>query len=77
VSAYVDTAWLHEHLDDPNVRVIEASIDKATYDAAHIPGAAWVDHYADLLRNGDDSSGEVLTAEQYAALMSRLVVTPR
>jgi thiosulfate/3-mercaptopyruvate sulfurtransferase len=77
VSAYVDTAWLHEHLDDPNVRVIEASIDKATYDAAHIPGAAWVDHYADLLRNGDDSSGEVLTAEQYAVLMARLGITPQ
>src|SRR5581483_9582670 len=55
----------------------EASIDQATYDAAHIPGARWVDHFADLLRNGDESSGEVLTPAQFAALMSRLGIAPQ
>jgi thiosulfate/3-mercaptopyruvate sulfurtransferase len=74
MSAFVSTSWLAEHLADPNVRIIEASISKEACDAAHIPGAVWVDHFADLLRNGDDSSGDVLTPEQYAALMSCLGV---
>lgn len=74
MSAFVSTAWLEEHLHDPDLRIIEGSIAKESYDEAHIPGAAWVDHFADLLRNGDDSSGDVLTPEQYAALMNRLGV---
>jgi thiosulfate/3-mercaptopyruvate sulfurtransferase len=34
----------------------------------------WVDFHRDLLLNGDESSGYVITPEQYAALMSRLGV---
>ena len=76
MSAYVSPDWLEEHLGDADVRIIEASISKDVYDRAHIPGAVWVDHFADLLRNGDDTSGLVLTPEQFAALMSRLGVGP-
>jgi thiosulfate/3-mercaptopyruvate sulfurtransferase len=76
VSAFVSTQWLEEHLHDPQVRIIEASINKADYDAAHIPEAMWVDHFADLLRNGDQSSGDVITPEQFVALMSRLGIRP-
>ena len=56
--------------------VIEASIAKDTYDAAHIPGARWVDFHRDLLLNGDDSSGGVIAPKQFAALMSRLGIAP-
>ena len=76
MSAYVSTAWLEEHLHDPHVRVVEASIAKESYDAAHIPGATWVDFHRDLLRNGDESSGYVLTPEQYAGLMGSLGIAP-
>jgi thiosulfate/3-mercaptopyruvate sulfurtransferase len=76
VSAYVSTAWLEEHLHDPNVRVVEASIAKESYDAEHIPGAMWVDFHRDLLVHGDESSGYVLTPEQYAVLMSSLGIAP-
>jgi thiosulfate/3-mercaptopyruvate sulfurtransferase len=58
------------------LRIIEASVEKATYDAAHLPGAVWVDAHRELLLHGDDSSGYVITPEQFAALMSRLGVTP-
>ncbi len=68
--------WLEERVGRPGVRIIEASISKDDYDHAHIPGALWVDHFADLLRNGDESSGLVITPEQYAALMGRLGVAP-
>lgn len=76
MSAYVSTAWLEQRLDDPNVRIVEASIAKESYDGAHIPGAVWVDFHRDLLLNGDESSGYVLTPEQYARLMSRLGIAP-
>lgn len=76
VSAFVDGEWLQAHLHDPNLRIIEASIDKASYDAAHIPGAVWVDHFADLLKNGDDTDGEVISPAQFEALMSRLGIAP-
>lgn len=76
MSAFVSTAWLEEHLNDANVRIVEASINRDDYEARHIPGAVWVDHFADLLRNGDESSGDVITPEQFAALMRRLGISP-
>ncbi|MDP9238288.1 MAG: sulfurtransferase [Chloroflexota bacterium] len=77
MSAYATPEWLEQHLADPNVRIVEASIAKATYDAAHIPGAGWVDFHGDLLINGDDTSGHNITAEQFATLMSRLGIAPK
>jgi thiosulfate/3-mercaptopyruvate sulfurtransferase len=76
VAAYTDPDWLEAHLEDPAVVVIEASIAKESYDAAHIPGARWVDHYEHLLREGDESCGLILTPRQYAALMERLGIAP-
>jgi thiosulfate/3-mercaptopyruvate sulfurtransferase len=76
VTALVSTDWLEARLGDPNVRILESSIAKESYDVAHILGALWVDHFAALLRNGDDTSGLVLTPQQYASLMSALGVTP-
>jgi thiosulfate/3-mercaptopyruvate sulfurtransferase len=35
----VDTDWLHEHLDDPDVRVIEVDEDTSAYEQGHIRGA--------------------------------------
>lgn len=73
----VTTAWLADHLDDRGVRIVETGTDRATtYDEGHIPGALWVDPHAELLREGDERSGEVITPQQFAALMSRLGITP-
>lgn len=76
MSAYVSGAWLEQRLGEPRVRVLESSVEKATYDGGHIPGAMWVDPHIDVLRNHDESTGLVLTAEQFAALMSRLGIAP-
>lgn len=76
MNAYAQPEWLEQHLDDPGVHVVEASVARQSYDEAHIPGAVWVDFHGDLLRNGDDTSGEVLTPAQFAALMGRLGITP-
>ncbi len=35
----VDGQWLTDHLDDPNVRVIDIHLDPTLYEGGHIPGA--------------------------------------
>ena len=35
----VDTQWLSQHLDDPNVRIIEIDLNQESYDQGHIPGS--------------------------------------
>jgi thiosulfate/3-mercaptopyruvate sulfurtransferase len=37
--ALIDTAWVAEHLDDPNVRLVEVDVDTAAYETGHIHGA--------------------------------------
>jgi thiosulfate/3-mercaptopyruvate sulfurtransferase len=43
VGPMVSTAWLQDHLTDPQVRVIFTG-DRGVYDRAHIPGARFIDH---------------------------------
>jgi thiosulfate/3-mercaptopyruvate sulfurtransferase len=44
----VETAWLEEHLHDPEIRVIEVDEDTTAYDKGHIPGSTSWDWTADL-----------------------------
>jgi thiosulfate/3-mercaptopyruvate sulfurtransferase len=67
--------WLQARLNQPDVVVLEASVEKAKYDAAHISGARWVDVHRDLLLGGDDSSGHPVPAHEFATLMRRLGVS--
>ncbi len=40
--ALVDTDWLADNLDAPDIRIVEVDEDLSAYDKAHIPGAiAW------------------------------------
>jgi thiosulfate/3-mercaptopyruvate sulfurtransferase len=59
----VSTTWLAAHLDDPNVAVITTGT-RAVYDAAHIPGARFVEHDATL----DGQHGLLAPAPLAAAL---------
>ena len=43
VQPTVSTAWLQDHLKDPQVRVVYTG-DRGAYDRAHIPGARFIDH---------------------------------
>ena len=66
----VDGAWLEEHLDDPNVAVLEFNWDGTeSYDAWHIPGAHgffWKDFlWDDAIR---DFPSPELFAERCSAL---------
>ncbi len=39
----VSTQWVAEHLDDPNVRILESDEDLLLYEVGHIPGALKLD----------------------------------
>jgi len=44
----VETEWVAEHLDDPNVRIIESDEDPLLYRMGHVPGAVQVDWFTTL-----------------------------
>jgi thiosulfate/3-mercaptopyruvate sulfurtransferase len=49
----VRTAWIADHLNDPQIRVIEVDLDTRAYEQGHIPGAVgwnWQTQLQDTLR---------------------------
>jgi thiosulfate/3-mercaptopyruvate sulfurtransferase len=49
----VTTDWAAEHLNDPNVRLVEVDVDTLAYESGHIPGAVgwnWKTDTQDTLR---------------------------
>ncbi|BAY21283.1 rhodanese domain-containing protein [Calothrix sp. NIES-2100] len=45
----VDTQWLLEHLNDPQMRIVEVDTSPQPYKDAHIPGAVFWNIFTDLL----------------------------
>jgi thiosulfate/3-mercaptopyruvate sulfurtransferase len=71
-SALVDPVWLAEHLDDPNVRVIEVDVSAAAYDDWHIDGAVLWNVYADL----KDSDYQTVDRAAFERLITRSGIGP-
>ena len=46
--ALVETAWLAEHVNDADLRIVESNEDILLYDTGHIPGAVHIDWRSDL-----------------------------
>ncbi len=85
-SLLVSTDWLHEHLDDPSLRIVDATVHlrpqkdgtmtmesgRQDYDAGHIPGAV----FADLVDALSDTSTPLRfmlpKPDQFASAMSAL-----
>jgi thiosulfate/3-mercaptopyruvate sulfurtransferase len=44
----VEPDWLHQHLDDPSIRILEVDENPALYHHGHIPGAIGIDWRRDL-----------------------------
>ena len=63
----VTTQWLEEHLDDPNLVVIESNEDVLLYHTGHIPGALKVDWHLDL---NDDVARDYVDPDGFAAMCS-------
>src|SRR5215213_3275692 len=64
----VDTTWVAEHLNDPNVRIVESNEDILLYDQGHIPGAIQIDWVGDL---NDKVRRDYLDRKSFSELMSR------
>ncbi len=65
----VETQWVADHLNDPNVRLVESNEDPLLYETGHIPGAVKVDWFTTLqhpLRR------DFIEKEQFEALCRRL-----
>ena len=84
-SPLVTTAWLEKHLHDSNLRIIDIRgkvlppteppphyfSDSAGYEAAHIPGAAYIDWQVDIV-DPRSPSNDVVAPDIFAKLMARL-----
>jgi thiosulfate/3-mercaptopyruvate sulfurtransferase len=63
----VETDWVAEHLDDPNVRIIESDEDALLYNMNHIPGAVRIDWFTTLQH---PVRRDFLTKEQFEEVCS-------
>ncbi len=69
----VSTAWVAQHLHDPNLRLIEVDVDTTAYDSGHVPGAVawnWQSQLNDPLRR------DIPDRQAFAQLLSTAGVTP-
>ncbi|HRW03626.1 MAG TPA: sulfurtransferase [Caldilineaceae bacterium] len=64
----VSTDWVAEHLEDPNVRLVESNEDILLYNTGHIPGAVKIDWHADL---NDPMVRDYIDRAQFEALLRR------
>lgn len=67
----VDTAWLVEHLNDPNVRIVD--MRARGYGEGHIPEAVFLDN--NWIRNPKAPPTFLPTPQEFEALMSRLGIS--
>jgi thiosulfate/3-mercaptopyruvate sulfurtransferase len=69
----VSTEWLAEHLDDPEVAIVESDEDILLYETGHIPGAIKIDWQEDL---NDAVVRDYLSTEAFAELMASNGISP-
>jgi thiosulfate/3-mercaptopyruvate sulfurtransferase len=69
----VSTQWVADHLNDPNVRVVESDEDIMLYEIGHIPGAIKLDWQSDLQ---DHVKRDFLDKAGFEALLSRKGIAP-
>ena len=63
----VETQWVADHLNDPNVRVVECDEDVLLYEQGHVPGAIKIDWLAEL---NDPVVRDYLDREHFEKLLS-------
>ncbi|MBK8021651.1 MAG: sulfurtransferase [Chloroflexi bacterium] len=71
----VDTQWIQENVGDENVVIIHLAGNVEDFEEAHIEGARFVT-LAELNNPDDAVSGQIGTADQVAATLGKLGVTP-
>jgi thiosulfate/3-mercaptopyruvate sulfurtransferase len=69
----VSTEWVAEHLNDPQIRLVESNEDILLYPSGHIPNAVQVDWTSDL---NHQVVRDYLGRAEFEKLCSRIGVTP-
>lgn len=64
----VETAWVAEHLNDANIRIVESDEDVLLYEVGHVPGAVKIDWVADL---NDPVKRDYIDRARFEQLMSK------
>ena len=72
----VSSAWLSEHLSDPDLVVLQVAFNRAEYRAGHIPGARFL-WFSGMAISTPDFSTEMPADEQADTLLESLGITPR
>ena len=67
-AALVSTDWVAEHLNDPNVRLIEVDVDTTAYEGGHIQGAVGINWTTQL---GDPIRRDIPSKEAWADLLGK------
>ncbi len=77
----VETDWLAQHLNDPDLRIVDCRHyatpgdprdGQTAYNEGHIPGAVYCNYARDLTRPGEPVANLLTPPERFAAAMSRL-----
>lgn len=76
----VSTEWLADHLNDPTVRIVDATVHfrgsiesgRADYEKSHIPGAVFADVITELSDQNSKYRFMMPPAEQFARVLSNL-----
>ncbi|MCC5806474.1 MAG: sulfurtransferase [Opitutales bacterium] len=71
--ALVPTDWVAENLRNPEVRVIEVSVEDGVYQRGHVPGAVNARWHTDLV---DPVNRDIVSKENFEKLLSGFGVTP-
>jgi len=69
----VETEWVAEHLNDPNIRIVESDEDVLLYDVGHIPGAVKIDWVQDL---NDPIKRDYIDRPRFEKLLSKAGIGP-
>jgi thiosulfate/3-mercaptopyruvate sulfurtransferase len=68
----VDTEWVAQHLNDPNIRIVESDEDYLLYETGHIPGAVKVDWFTTLQH---PVRRDFLTKDEFETMASELGIS--
>jgi thiosulfate/3-mercaptopyruvate sulfurtransferase len=63
----VSTTWVADHLEDPNIRLVEVDVDTKAYQEGHAPGAlgwSWTTQLCDTVRR------DIIPKDRFEALMA-------
>ena len=69
----VSTDWVADHLDDPNVRLIEVSVNPGVYERGHIPGAVNFVWHTDFV---DTVSRDIVLPARFEELARAAGINP-